>query len=127
MAGDETNVVLANNAAFNRRDLEGMLGHYAPDAVVVDLRPTGFGEYSGREAVGAYYGGIFDNTDSITEDMEVLSSADGVVVAHCRTRAALVGSVELDLEYGLKLWVAGGVITRLEVHQDGRAALASLS
>ena len=128
MPTPDTGVVLGNNAAFCRRDVEGMLAHYAPDAVVVDRRPTGFGSYHGIEAIRAYYGGIFDNVEEINEELEVLASRDGVVVTQCRTWAELssaMGSGEFTVDYGLAIDLRDGLIARLEVFPDGDAALAA--
>jgi ketosteroid isomerase-like protein len=128
MASGDIGAVLGNNAAFCRRDLDGMLTHYASDAVVVDRRPSGFGEYTGHDAIRAYYGGIFDNTVEINEELEVLSAADGVVCAHCRTWVQLtsdMGSGDLTLQYGLAVELRDALIQRLEVHPDGQAAVAS--
>ena len=124
----DVEVVLGNNAAFNRRDLDGMLAYYAPDAVVLDRRPGGFGEYHGAEALRAYYGGIFDNTVELAEDLEIVASPGGFVVADCRTRAGLVsemGSGEFTTDYALLVDVRDGLITRLEVYPDADSALAS--
>ena len=126
----DVEVVLGNNAAFNRRDLDGMLAYYAPDAVVLDRRPGGFGEYHGTEALRAYYGGIFDNTVELAEEIEIVSADAGFVVADCRTRAGLVsemGSGEFTTEYALLMDIRGGLIVRLEVFPDPDAALASRS
>ena len=124
----DTGVVLANNAAFNGHDLEGMLANYAPDAVVVDRRPAGFGEYHGAEAIRAYYGGILDNAVSLKEDLEIVSTADGTVVAGCHTWVELssdMGSGDLTVDYALLIDVRDGLIARLEVHPDADAALAA--
>ena len=121
-------VVLGNNAAFCRRDAEGMLTHFAPDAHVVDRRPGGFGEYTGHDAIHAYYGGIFDNVVEINEELEIVSSADGVVVASCRTWAELssdMGSGDFATSYALLIDVRDGLIARLEVFADADAAIAS--
>jgi len=126
----DVEVVLGNNAAFNRRDLDGMIAHFAPDAVVLDRRPGGFGSYHGAEALRAYYGGIFDNTVELTEDLEIRSAADGVVVASCHTRAGLVsemGSGEFVTDYALLMDIRDGLIARLEVFPDADTALASRS
>ena len=121
-------VVLGNNAAFCRRDVEAMLNYYAPDALVVDRRPGGFGEYQGHDAIRAYYGGIFDNVVEINEELEVVSAADGVVVASCRTWAELssdMGSGDFAVNYALLIDVRDGLISQLEVHPDADAAIAS--
>ena len=123
---DERAVVLANSAAFSNRDVEGMLRFFAPDAVAVDLRPSGFGEYHGHEALRAYYGGIFDNAAELHEELEIVSAADGCVVADCHTRvrlASTVGSGDLEVAYAMMLLLVEGRITRLEVHADRTSAL----
>jgi len=124
----DTEVVLGNNAAFCRRDLEGMLTHFAPDAVVVDRRPGGFGEYHGTEEIRAYYGGIFDNVVTVDEQLEVVSASAGMVVASCHTTVGLtsdMGSGDLTMAYALLMDVRDGLIARLEVHPDADAAITS--
>ena len=121
-------VVLGNNAAFCRRDAEGMLAYFAPDARVVDRRPGGFGEYQGHDAILAYYGGIFDNVVEINEELEIVSAADGVVVAGCRTWAELssdMGSGDFAVNYALLIDIRDGLITQLEVYADADAAIAA--
>jgi ketosteroid isomerase-like protein len=125
----DVEVVLANNAAFNRRDIEAMLECYADDALVTDHRHLGgMGDHRGHGALRAYYGSIFDNTTDIREDMKVLGAGEDVVATHCRTIAHLpseIGSESIELTYGMVLWMRDGRIQTLEVYEDGDAALAA--
>ena len=66
-------VVLANNAAFNDRDVEAMLALYAPDAVVVDRRPLGLGQFNGHAELRPYYASIFNAVEALNEDIRVLA------------------------------------------------------
>jgi ketosteroid isomerase-like protein len=120
-------VVLANNAAFNDRDVEAMLALYAPDAVVVDRRQMGLGQFNGHAELRPYYSSIFHAVEALNEDIRVLADRDGVVVAHCETWARLPGGetgAGITTPYGLLIRVGDGRIQRLEVFMDGKDALA---
>ena len=118
-------VVRANSAAFSRRDVDAMLELFAPDAVVHDRRSVGWGDFVGRDAIRAYYEGLFDNAEEIYEDIAVASASGDVVVASCRTTARLAGQPDAALvsfEYALKVTLADGLITALEIYEDTKAA-----
>jgi ketosteroid isomerase-like protein len=118
-------VVRANSAAFSRRDVETMLEFFAPDAVVRDRRAVGWGDFQGRDAIRAYYEGLFDNADEIDEDLAVVSEQGEVVVASCHVRAHLAGQEEADVvtfDYALKVTLADGLIAALEIYEDAAAA-----
>jgi ketosteroid isomerase-like protein len=118
-------IVRANSAAFSRRDVRAMLEFFAPDAVVRDRRTVGWGEFHGRDAIRAYYEGLFDNADEIYEDLTVVSEQGHVVVASCHVRAHLAGQEEADVvtfDYALKVTLADGLITALEIYEDAAAA-----
>jgi ketosteroid isomerase-like protein len=123
MAPSNADVVRANSDAFSRRDLDAMLELFAPDAVVRDRRSVGWGEFHGRDAVRAYYEGLFDNTEELYEDLTVASEAGDVVVASCRASARLIGVPDvMTFDYALKVTVDGGLITALEIYEDAAAA-----
>ena len=128
MTAEAAEVVRANNAAFCARDVDRMLALHAPDAVVEDRRPTGFGTFRGHGEVRAHYLGIFDNADALDEDLRVIAERDGVVVADCTLWAHLAADESSDgvtMSYGLLYTVRDGSIVRLEIHGDGREALAA--
>src|SRR5436309_11312605 len=106
-------VVHANSEAFSRRDVGAMLELFAPDAVVRDRRTVGWGDFHGRDAIRAYYEGLFDNADQIYEDLAVVSEQGDAVVASCRVTAHLAGQAKADVvtfDYALKVTVARGLI-----------------
>src|SRR5437764_6602254 len=121
-------VVRANSEAFSRRDVDAMLELFAPDAVVRDRRAVGWGDFLGRDAIRAYYEGLFDNAEEIYEDLAVVSAPGDVVVASCRTTARLAGQPDAALvsfEYALKVTVEDGLIQALEIYEDTKTATSS--
>jgi ketosteroid isomerase-like protein len=121
-------VVLANSQAFSRRDADAMLALYAPDAVVVDRRAVGWGEFRGHDALRSYYQGLFDNVSELTEELDVVSEDGDVVVADCRLEARLVDppdAAPVAFTYALRITLAGGLITAMDIHEDASAAAAS--
>ena len=122
---DDVAVVLASNAALNRRDVEGMLAQYASDAVVDDHRQVPFGSFSGHDELRGLYSGIVASTAEFREDVEVLVARDGLVVAHCEVTARLAADPNgpvVGAEYGFVVTVRDGLIARLDLHDDGEAA-----
>jgi ketosteroid isomerase-like protein len=119
-------IVRSNSDAFSRRDAEGMLELWAPDATMSDRRAVGWGEYSGRDALRAYYLGLFDNVGALHEDLSVVSSEGDVVVVTCHTRAQLAGDPdgEVTFDYAMRVTLAEGLITSLEIFEDVAAAAA---
>jgi ketosteroid isomerase-like protein len=123
----EVDVVLANNAAFNDRDVDAMLALYAPDAVVEDRRQMGLGRFDGHAELRPYYASIFTAVDALNEDITILADRDGVVVAHCETWARLPSDrtgAGITTPYGLVVTIRDGLIARLEVYANGQDALA---
>ena len=125
MAHSSRDVAIANSQAFSRRDIDAMMEYFAPDAVVRDRRAVGWGEFDGREAVRAYYEGLFDNTEAIDEDFSVVSESGDVVVGSCRANVRLLGQPEgalMTFDYVLKVRVADGLIKELEIYEDVESA-----
>jgi uncharacterized protein (TIGR02246 family) len=69
-------------AAYNRRDIQGFVACYAPDAKV--MQKDGSTLASGRDQIGSVYGGLFENSPSLR--------------AQIRNRIE-VGSVVIDEEF----------------------------
>jgi ketosteroid isomerase-like protein len=128
VAPSNIDVVRANSAAFSRCDADGMLALYAPDAVVVDRRSVGWGEFSGHDALHSYYQGIFDNADGLHEDLEIVAEHDDVIVASCDLRARLAGQPDADevtFHYAIRITLADGLITSIEIFEDASEATAA--
>jgi ketosteroid isomerase-like protein len=127
MALTNVDVVRANSEAFSRRDADAMLELYAPDAVVIDRRQVGWGEFRGHDALRSYYQGLFDNAEELHEDLEVVSEDGDVVVAACRLRGRLVGqpdAPEVTFVYALRIILAEGLIAAVDIYEDAEKALA---
>ena len=123
---NDVDVVLASNAALNRRDVDGMLAVYARDAEVVDRRRVGFGSFSGYDELHGLYSGIVGSAAAFHEDVHVRATGNGLVVAHCEVRAKLASDPngpDVGAEYGFVVTVRDGLITRLELFDDGDEAL----
>ena len=119
-------VVRRNSAAFSARDVDEMLRCYAADAEVVDRRRLGFGHFNGHHELRTYYEGIVHSAADMHEDLQVLASAGGVVVAHCELSGHLAtdpAGPAVGASYGLVITVRDGLIQRLEIHDDGDEAL----
>ena len=126
MSEADTAVVRGNSAAFSARDVEAMLTFYAVDAEVIDRRRFGFGRFTGHDELRTYYGGIVGTAADLHEDLEVLGSVGGVVVAHCELSGHLASDPTgpvVGATYGLLVTLRDGLIARLEVFDDGEAAM----
>jgi ketosteroid isomerase-like protein len=126
VARTDLEVLMTSNAALNRRDVDGMLAVYAPDAVVVDHRQVAFGTFAGHDELRDLYSGLIGATAELHEDVEVLAQAPGTIVAHCTVRAQLATAptgATIGAEYGFVVTVRDERIARLELYDDGEAAL----
>jgi ketosteroid isomerase-like protein len=123
---DALDVIMDVNAALNRRDVDGMLAHYAADAAWRDHRQVPFGDLDGHDQLRALYSSITSSAAEFTETVDVLASTPEVVVAACEVQARLVddptGRV-VGAEYGYVATVRDGLVTRLELFDDGEGAL----
>jgi ketosteroid isomerase-like protein len=117
---------MAVNAAFNRRDVDGMLAHYAPDVEWRDHRQVSFGDLDGHDQLRALYSSIVGAASEFTESVDVLASTPEVVVAGCEVAARLADDPTgriVGAEYGYVATVRGDRVVRLELFDDGVGAL----
>jgi ketosteroid isomerase-like protein len=118
-------IVRANSEAFSRLDVAAMLEFYAPDAVVTDRRPVGWGEFRGHESLRSYYQGLLDNAAELHEDLEIVDERDDVIIASCHMRARLVDppdAPEVSFDYALRIVLTDGLIASMEIFEDADAA-----
>ena len=126
MSETDVAVVRANNEAFSRRDVDAMLALYRPDAVVADRRRVALGTFTGHDELRPYYSGIFESASVLRETLTVLADGDGVVAARCELRGQLASDPtgpEVGAEYGLVVRIEDGLITSLDICEDGDHAL----
>jgi ketosteroid isomerase-like protein len=121
-----TEVARANSAAFSAMDIDGMLALYAPDAEVKDRRRVSIGTFTGHDELRPYYLSIFHSASQLHEELEIVASREGLVVAHCELHGRLAadpGGSDVTVEYGLVLRIEDGLIRQLEIAEDGDHAL----
>ncbi len=126
MGGDAVAVVLANSEAFSRMDVDAMMALYAEDAVVTDRRRVSMGTFRGHHELRAYYLSIFHSAAELRETLDVVGENGERIAAHCELYGRLAGSVEgsgVTVPYGLSITVVDGLITHLEIAEDGEHAL----
>jgi len=109
----EIEVLRDQYAAVNERDWERAMSHYAEDVVLVVPPGQGLpaGTFSGREAVGRWFGDWFSSFDRSLhfEIMEIRQDEDGSVFLDAVNRArGRTSGIE----------VAGRVRWRYELHGD---------
>ena len=122
MPPSPVDVVTANNAAFSAMDVDAMLALYAPDAVVTDRRRVSMGTFAGHDELRAYYLSIFHSAEELRETLEVVGQGGDRVAAACELYGRLTGSVEgsgVTVTYGLAIVVSDGLITHMEIAEDG--------
>jgi hypothetical protein len=119
-------VIMDVNAALNRRDVDGMLAHYAKDASVRDHRAVPFGDFSGHTELHGLYGGLVGLASEFTERLEFLAMEGETLVAHCEVSARLVDDPTgrmIGAEYGYIAVIRDDLVQSLELYDDGAAAL----
>jgi ketosteroid isomerase-like protein len=125
---EPVDVVLASNAALNRRDVPAMLANYAPDATVDDHRQVSLGSFRGHDQLHALYSGLVGAAAEFTERVAFLAVDGGVVVAACEVQARLADDATgrlIGAEYGYVATVREDRIASLVLFDDGAAALAA--
>ena len=97
---DMESLVEAQLAAYNRRDLEGFLGYYSDDAVLVDY-PDRITQ-AGKEALRARYSKSFANPDIRAAIAKRIVFGNFVVDHEQLTRAPAPGMIEAIAIYEIR-------------------------
>ena len=119
-------VIMDVNAALNRRDVAGMLVHYAPSATVRDHRAVPFGDFSGHTELHGLYAGLVGLASEFTEQLEFLAIEGERLVAHCEVSARLVDDPTgriIGAEYGYIAVIRDDLVQSLDIYDDGAGAL----
>ena len=113
-------------AAYNRRDLDGVLEHWAPDAVVDWSRSRGFdaGVFRGHGEIRAFWQQFLDAFHEIRFEIDdPLEVEEGLFlvenVAYLRGR----DGIELQARSALLIRVRDGETTSLTLYQTKQDAL----
>ena len=112
--------------AVNRRDIDGVMTFFAPDAVL-DGRLAG-GRYVGRAAIRGFLEEWFGSYAELRYEVEEFAVLDnGVVFAVVRQEGRPVGvDAQVDQREGWAIcWSADGLLVRLSTHTDIEEARAA--
>jgi len=115
----ELEVIRDQYAAVNERDWERAMSHYAEDVVLVVPPDQGVraGTFSGREAVGRWFGDWFSSFDRDLhfEIMEISEDEDGSVFLDAVNRArGRTSGIELAGRVRWRFELRGDKIVRVE-------------
>ena len=116
-------------AAFNARDWDTMRAGYAPDVVRVDTRPLAWEEMQGPEAAIAQFMAVVEQAPDLRADAELVDArgdlASGVAGELFRWSGTGDGGAVFEVTMGLVSVYRDGLVARLEVLDDDRAAVAA--
>jgi ketosteroid isomerase-like protein len=127
MAEENVGIVLDQFAATNERDFPRAMGYYDEDVQLV-VDPLAFlegGTFTGRDAVGGWFGNWFATFEpGYRFEVEEARDLGGVIllVATHRGRGRESGA-EVQGRTGYLYTVRGGKIVRVELYRDRAAAL----
>ena len=125
MSEERAIAIQALSAAFDRRDEQAFLDHFAADAELLDRLSLNPNVYRGREAIGAWFRGW----DKVWDDVhgsfvEVLYDSGEVVLWRSAARArGKTSGVEISQSFWHVARFRGGVIAQIEHHRSQAEAL----
>jgi uncharacterized protein (TIGR02246 family) len=95
-------------AAYNRRDIQGFVACYAPDAKV--MQPDGSTLASGRDQIGSVYGGLFENSPSLHAEIRNRIDVGSVVIDEEVVTGFVLPGMPAELHAAVVYHVANGLI-----------------
>jgi ketosteroid isomerase-like protein len=130
MPEDNAEVVRSAFAAYNRRDLDGVLEDWAPDGVVDWSRSRGFdaGVFRGHDEIRAFWRRLLDAFEEVRVEIEdLLAVEEGVLlvenVAYLRGR----DGIEVEARSAIVIERRDGQTTSLTLYQTKQEALEAIS
>jgi uncharacterized protein (TIGR02246 family) len=95
-------------AAYNRRDVQGFVACYAPDAKVV--QPDGSLLASGRDQIASVYGGLFENSPSLRAEIRNRIEVGSVVIDEESVTGLVLPGMPTEIHAAVVYHVADGLI-----------------
>jgi ketosteroid isomerase-like protein len=126
MSQGNLEIVRRSTDAYNRRDLDGFMGHWAPDAVVDWSSSHGFeaGVYRGSEEVREFVKRFLDAFEEIRfELVDPVEVRDGLVLAENVAYMRGRDGVRVEARSAWLVTLANGKQTALTLYQSKREAL----
>jgi ketosteroid isomerase-like protein len=126
VVSENADIVRRSTDAYNRRDLEGIVSHWAPDAVLDWSRSRGpdAGVYRGREEILGFIERFLDAFEDARIDLgDVREVDEGVLVAENVTYFRGRDGIEVQARSAWVVTVRDGQQTSLTLFQSKREAL----
>ena len=101
-------VIARQVAAYNRRDVQGFVACYAPDAKVV--QPDGSLLASGRDQISSVYGGLFENSPSLRAEIRNRIEVGSVVIDEEFVTGLVLPGMPTEIHAAVVYHVADGLI-----------------
>lgn len=126
MSEENVEIVRRGFAAFNRRDLEGVLESWAPDAVCDWSNSHGFdaGVYRGRDEIRAFWRGFLNVFEEVRIEIDgPMEIEDGLLLAENVAFFRGRDGIETQARSALLFTIRDGKTTSLTLYQTKQEAL----
>jgi ketosteroid isomerase-like protein len=126
MSQENVEIVRRGTDAYNRRDLDGVLENWAPDAVVDWSRSRGFdaGVFRGHDEIRAFWQRLLDAFDEVrVELVDPVEVEEGLVVAENVAYQRGRDSIEVQARSAWLIAIRDGETTSFTLYQTKQEAL----
>jgi ketosteroid isomerase-like protein len=126
MSQENVEIVRRGTDAYNRRDLDGVLENWAPDAVVDWSRSRGFdaGVFRGHDEIRAFWQRLLDAFDEVrVELVDPVEVEEGLVVAENVAYQRGRDGIEVQARSAWLIAIRDGETTSFTLYQTKQEAL----
>ena len=126
MSQENVEIVRRGTDAYNRRDLDGVLENWAPDAVVDWSRSRGFdaGVFRGHDEIRAFWRRLLDAFDEVrVELVDPVEVEEGLVVVENVAYQRGRDGIEVQARSAWLIAIRDGETTSLTLYQTKQDAL----
>jgi ketosteroid isomerase-like protein len=126
MSQENVEIVRRGTDAYNRRDLDGVLENWAPDAVVDWSRSRGFdaGVFRGHDEIRAFWRRLLDAFDEVrVELVDPVEVEEGLVVVENVAYQRGRDGIEVQARSAWLIAIRDGETTSLTLYQTKQEAL----
>jgi ketosteroid isomerase-like protein len=126
MSHENVEIVRRGTDAYNRRDLDGILENWAPDAVVDWSRSRGFdaGVFRGHDEIRAHWQRLLDAFDEVRiELVDPVEVEEGLVVVENVAYQRGRDGIEVQARSAWLIAIRDGETTSLTLYQTKQDAL----
>ena len=127
MSQENVEVVRRSTDAYNRRDLDGVLENWAPDAVVDWSRSRGFdaGVFRGHDEIKAHWQRLLEAFDEVRVELidPIEEVEDGVLVAENLGYLRGRDGIQVQTRTAWLITIRDGQVTSFTLYQTKQEAL----